>query len=506
MTELIVGSRKRSAIYLLLILILGTALRLFRLGHQSFWWDEVYSATLSSKSLATVALNFGQTPTLYHVLLHFWLYLGRSDAMIRLLSVLFAIAALWAVYLLGKNLLDERHGLLCALLMAVSPFHIWYSQEARMYSLLILLSTASMLFFIKLLQKPKSWAIFWWPLSMGLAIYTHYYAAFILVCQVLFLLIFHKRYDLLWSRLRFALLALVVVSLPILYLFFINQRFSRLFSVGAGGNPFRIFSIPYTFFAFSLGFSYGPSIAELHRSISLATLQSYLTQILLATLLFSGLFILGLRSLWGEREKLVAVLLYLLVPVLGASLVSLLWPQVSYNVRYVSVALPIYLLVIARGLLTRRKRFIRWTLSILVMAMMLYSVWNHYYHEKYAKEDYRSAAQFITEDSEDGDIIMVTNLTPFQYYYQGTLPTRQFLWSPSFFRRMLEVQTYGYRRAWFVLSREWGSDPEGKMSNYMKNTFAAVSETTFANLYVNLYDLTTNRSDRGINVPRREGK
>jgi len=491
----IASPKKHDNIYLWLILVLGAILRIYKLGSQSFWYDEIYSANLSAKSLSEVALRFGQTPTLYHILLNFWLYLGRSDAMIRLLSAVFGVIALWVVYLVGKNLLDTKHGLLGAFLLAISPFHIWYSQEARMYSLLILLSSASMLFFIKFLKEKRGWPSVWWILTTVMAIYTHYHAAFILFCQVVFFLFFRAKYRSRWSRFGYSLGAMAIMVLPSFFLMFPGGQFDTAQDWALAGNPLRVFSVPYTFFAFSLGFSYGPSVAELHRSLSLATVRPYLTQVVPAFFLFSAIFVMGVRSLWREREQLAFLLLYLIVPIVGACLVSLLWPRASYNVRYVSAALTGFILILARGLLVPRYQIVRWTLMAFVLMVTLLSVHNHYYQEKYAKADYRSAAQFVRVHSELSDVILTTQVGLFTYYYRGPLVVHKLFWSPISYRQMIRMRVQGYQRAWMALSREWGLDPEGNMKDYMKRTFQAVKETTITNLYLGLFDLTATQED-----------
>ncbi|MFC1682630.1 glycosyltransferase family 39 protein [Candidatus Zixiibacteriota bacterium] len=481
---------KREKTYLALILLLGTVLRLWRLGNQSFWWDEVYSATLSAKSLGAVIPRFGQTPTLYHILLHFWLYLGQGDVWIRLLSVLFGVIGLWLIYLLGKSLLDARHGLLCAFLVAISPFHIWYSQEARMYSLLTLLSVASMVFFVKFLKEDKRGMVYGWVLTTGLAVYTHYYAAFAIVAQFLFLIFFLPRYRSRWPRILSAMGIMALFILPIVILMLFGDQLANACAVGAGGNPVQIFSFPYTFFAFSMGFSYGPSIAELHRSATFATVRPYLGQILPALLLFAILFIAGLRSLWRERERFVFLLLYMLVPIVGAVLFSMLWPQLSFNVRYASTALAAYILILARGLLAWRSKFVRWMFMALLVVFVLLSLHGHFYQDRYAKEDHRSAAEFISAYAEQGDVILTTHQIPFTYYYRGPLTVRSLFWSPKFYRQMIRWRVQGSHRVWLVMSREWGVDPEGKMQSFMQEKYATVVETTFANIYLSLYDMS----------------
>lgn len=486
--------QRRQRLYLAFILVLGLVLRLVKLGGQSFSYDEVYSSSLSAKSLGVVATRFCQTPALYHILLHFWLYLGRSDVIIRLLSVLLGMASLWVVYLLGKELLDAKHGLVGAFLLSISPYHIWYSQDARMYSLLVLLSSASMVFFIKFLRGKRGWPSVWWVLTTVLSIYTHYYAAFVLFAQATFYLIFLRKYRSLARPFGRALGAMAILVLPIFFLLS-GGRFAQVLSEGAGANPFHIFSVPYTFFAFSLGFSYGPSVAELHWSTSLATVRPYLTLVLPAALLFSALFVLGLLSLWRERKRWILVLLYLLLPILGTCLISLIWPQVSYNVRYASSALSAYVIVLARGLLAPRNRMIRWGLMILVVIFSFVSINNHYHQQKYAKANYRWAAQFVSQNSQEGDVILATAFRAFKYYYRGPLVVHHLLWSPAFYRQMIAKGVRGFRRSWLVMSREWVADPEGKMKGYMRMTYPAVMETTFSNIYVGLFDLTATRED-----------
>lgn len=485
-------SRKNHITILGLIMALGITVRLIHLGTQSFWWDEVYSANLASKSLIKVVSCFGQTPTLYHVVLHFWRILGHSDTFFRLLSVAFGIAAIPVIYALGKELFDARHGLLSAFLLAVSPFHLWYSQETRMYAMLILVSLASVLFFIRFLHQRGRWSGPWWILTTALAIYTHYYAVFIPIFQVIYFVICRRAYRSLWRHFRLSLAAIILLGIPIVTVVFLGPRFSEILTQGAGGNPFRAFSLPYTFFAFSLGFSYGPSVAELHRSTSLAAVQPYWSHLIPPTIVFFIAFASGLGWLWRrrEREKLVFFLLYLFIPMAGASIISSQLNVISYNVRYVSVIFPAYLLILAHGLLSTRRRILRWLLILVILGATVISIANYYFVPRYSKEDYRSAARFISAHAQQEDIILVTHLVSFSYYYQGPVPARSFFWSHAFYRKLPEIQLSDYRRAWFVLSREWGSDPDGIVSSYMMRTFHTVQETTFANLSLSLFDLT----------------
>lgn len=482
-------TKRKGDILVGLILALGTALRLFHLGSQSFWWDEVYSASLSAQKLETVTSRFGQTPAFYHVLLHLWQYLGQSDGTIRLLSVIFGVITLWIVYRLGREFLDRTQGLLCAFLIAISPFHVWYSQEARMYSLLILLCTLATLFFVRFLKRSPGWPGLWWALTTALGLYTHYYALFVLAFQLLYMMIFWRRYRALWPRVFWALTTIVLLIVPILLIFFPGGRYAMVCAEGAGRNPLRPFSVPYTFFALSLGFSYGPSVSELHRLAAWPTVRPYLGSILPAGAVYVTLFVLGLRSLWRDRRRLAFVLLYLFVPIAGACLAVLAMPQLSYNVRYVSMILPAYGLILTRGLLSSSRRLIRWGLLALVLILVSISLYNYYTDARYHREDFRRAVEIISRNERAGDVVLGTHLRPIKYYYHGDMVIHNLLWSPVFYRRMIDVRLQRYHRAWVLISRGWVSDPEGEILEYMRGKYSAVQETTFTGLYLGLFDL-----------------
>ena len=153
-------SRKQSHVLVVLIAALGIVVRLIKLGSMSFSYDEWYSSTISAKSLAVVSTRFCQTPTLYHIFLHFWLKLGSNDVIIRLLSVLFGVITIWVIYLLGKKMLDVKHGLICAFLLAISPFHIWYSTEAKNNAMVIFFTVLIFVSYANLLENGRwKWVI-----------------------------------------------------------------------------------------------------------------------------------------------------------------------------------------------------------------------------------------------------------------------------------------------------------------------------------------------------------
>jgi mannosyltransferase len=135
----------------------AAALRFHSLAAKSFWFDEGVSvaiARLDWYNFARILWRREANMSLYYLLLRGWLHFGRSEFFVRSLSVCFAVASIPVIYLLGRRLFDARVGLLAAALLAVNAYHVQYSQDARSYSLMVLLCLLSSLHFLKYLGEP----------------------------------------------------------------------------------------------------------------------------------------------------------------------------------------------------------------------------------------------------------------------------------------------------------------------------------------------------------------
>src|SRR5512135_2186878 len=148
-----------------MVLLLAFALRAYKLGDQNVWWDEAFSVWVARHDLGTLTtIAAGDThPPLYYWLLNPWMLItGPSEFAIRFPSLMFGVIAVALVYRLGRQL-SERFPLLvatrAALLLATSRFHIWWSQEIRMYSLATMWSVASSL---ALLMALRTRTTQWW--------------------------------------------------------------------------------------------------------------------------------------------------------------------------------------------------------------------------------------------------------------------------------------------------------------------------------------------------------
>ncbi|HEX8744844.1 MAG TPA: glycosyltransferase family 39 protein [Thermoleophilaceae bacterium] len=169
---------------LLGLVVLAAALRFWRIGHQSYWLDEVFTVNLVNEDLAGMLKGVRETestPHLYYALAWLWEKVtGDGEGALRSLSALFGIATVPVAYLAGRELFRPAVALTAAALVAVNPWLVWYSQEARAYALLVLLTGAALLFFL----RGRVWP---WALCSALAVLTHYFAAFMVAPMGLWL-------------------------------------------------------------------------------------------------------------------------------------------------------------------------------------------------------------------------------------------------------------------------------------------------------------------------------
>jgi uncharacterized membrane protein len=188
----------------LVILTSVTAILSFLfLQSKSFWYDEVISVAIARSDWSSfwyVVSHYEVNMSLYYFLLHLWANLGQSEFFLRSLSVIFSILTIPAIYLLGSRLFDKRVALLSALLMSFNAFFIRYAQEARSYSLLLLLATLSSYLFVSAVRKSskKVWAAY--IIVNALAMYAHVFIIFVILAQIMSLL-FLKPKDIPWKGL-----------------------------------------------------------------------------------------------------------------------------------------------------------------------------------------------------------------------------------------------------------------------------------------------------------------
>ncbi|HAL61915.1 MAG TPA: hypothetical protein DCP08_05845 [Chloroflexi bacterium] len=412
------ASSKRNLALLCAILFLALALRSFRLDGQSLWSDEGVSVALAQRDLATIARDAAHDihPPLYYYLLHFWVRLfGTGEIAVRSLSVLCGLLLVFFTYLLGRALFDDRVALVASFLAAISPFQIYYSQETRMYILVALQGAISLFLFLKFARatREEDTASLWptvafYTLFITSALYTHYFAfTLFLVANVAYALwLFLTPSARKWPALTLWSLSQLLVIL--LYLPWLNFAREQLRTWPAISQPI------------SLGFL----AQEVLRIFSLGLFAQ------MGPLVFGFLVValLGLIPNKDEGYSIVVALTYLLLPPLVMYLLSLSRPL--YRPKLLLLATPGYLLLLARGVsgVWMEKVRIRNLVSgILLLFMTLASgssLHGYFFDPRYARDDYRGLARYITATGKDGDAILLNapgQIDIFSYYYKGPL-------------------------------------------------------------------------------------
>ena len=427
---------------LLLVFLVAFALRLYRLGYQSLWYDEAVSIQLATKDLVGLTQHTAGDihPPLYYYLLHFWIEAaGSSEFSAAFLSLIFGILLIAGCFRLGTDLYDRRVGLLAAFLVAVSPFNLWYSQEIRMYTLGAFLGLVSLYCLMKMVGltsrdgqgQPVSagapsdggggaWKFFiGYVLFAAAGLYALYYFAFLLIFENLFVFGWWvvarraRRHPPLLLR-RWVLAQVLVV---VLYLPWLPVALRQ--ALDPPVPPWRGFT------------GLGAVVLESWTALSLG--QSVDPESLLVWPVLSfmfALYLLGVRgAVSGHRGALKSVLLcgYTFAPLFIIYLLSLRTPL--FHVRYVFTYSPPFYLLLAVGLAGLRRSW-RLALPIGLTVITLAcgdSIYRFFLDPQYAADDHRGAVSYIEKRIAPADAVLINAgyaYPAFLYYYEGAIAWR----------------------------------------------------------------------------------
>ena len=480
---------------LLLTIVIALALRMYRLGSQSLWLDEAWSVRVANHSLGEILRYRSNIPPLHQVVVRLFIaILGTSEFSVRLPSVLAGVLSVVLVYAITTRLFNKSAGLVAGLILAISPYHVWYSQDARPYALLIVLSLASVWFFLNLRDRPNFIGFTGYVVTTTLAMYTHVYALFLLLFQNLYMLYSWRKPARLGLKWIVSQATVLVLSVPWYHFIFF------IFSGHRGAAPWAGFRkevdpivIPYTFFVYSVGISVGPSLADLHLSRSLDLFMPYVGVLLPACIAFALMFLLGLYSTGKDKPRSPFLFLYLFVPILGAFMITVLYGRITYNVRYTAVALPAYTIVLAKGITSVKHKGWRLLLILLIVGFSAHALGNYYFNPKYAKEDARSAAQYLETAAGERDVIVVLEIVhALEHYYDGPVEVHGVfpyqLASIADLQNELSQIARGHDRLWLVWSRPW-VDPEASVKRYFDERYEIIDRRNFPGVQVYGYAL-----------------
>ncbi len=439
-------------------LLIGSVLRLLGLDRLSYWFDEIATLTFSRPPISTI-LSSGSDgifhPPLYYAIMHYWIIPSDAAVWTRLFSALVGIGTIPVVYALGRRLFNRQVGVVAAWLLALSPWHIWYSQETRMYALVCLWGALSLLCGVSWVQAPH------WHKGLGyvtvtvLGLYTNYTMV--------------------------AIWPLAAVLLPL--------WLRGSWSTGKW--------LPWLGLQALVILCYGPQLSQLPSSLSalynsdylgasIGSVADNLPRILFALILVglvAGVVGIGLRRLPAlYRQQLIVGALLLL---LGGSLLIMLSPSGTLLKRLLSIFIPLLCLGGAWAITQVHLTILRlpyWVaVSAVAVGLMFVLV---------PKEPWRELVAYLDRVSQPGDLVIVEPphyTLAFAYYDRNNLSLQQV--NPQGLTPDFAHQIAAARRVWLILSSESTLDPSRQVRSWFAARYHPALDWEYYRITVQRYDV-----------------
>jgi 4-amino-4-deoxy-L-arabinose transferase-like glycosyltransferase len=422
---------KKQIIIFLLILFLGGALRLYGLNKQSFWYDELRSLEHSEKedisSVIAIISEVEIHPPGYYIFLHYITkFFGNSEIIVRLPSAIFGIIAIFIIFLLGRKLYSYKEGLIASFLMASLYQPIYYSQEARPYTMLLLFTMLSVYFYIDIFtnfwhgKQTTYYLIIGYILSAIFSCYVHYFGVYFICIQFLILFLFsiRKPKNILTTLLIY--LVILIAYLPSLPRFLDILKFTTIYSKLLRSSLEQSY--------LSVG---SKGIVTLFNQLTIAAFNNSKTfavfvLVLCLSLLVKTFYIFLRSKSLGKHTKdinclIFFILLWVVLPFLGAYLISLFWVPV-FSERNLIIILPALYIFFSRSIVSLFLNIKIQTIIIIITASLIAGTFNIDYYRKPFKEQFREAGEFVAKNSYSYDdlSIIAWGCSPrfFDYYIE----------------------------------------------------------------------------------------
>lgn len=386
---------------------LAFAVRVVGLGRQGLWFDEtvsVFVARMDWREGINFLLADGVHPPLYYAVQKALLAFGSSEAALRLPAAVFGTLAVPLLYRIASRWAPQAR-VMAALLLALSPLAVWYSREARMYSLLMLLTLAGMALYANLLLnlRPSGRLSSTFAVVHGLVYLTHFFGGMLLIIQLVHLAFTLRRHA---AVLRRWTILQAIAFIPVLaWTALLATRSGRYF--GIGWIPTPVWRDPLlTMVNFSAGYS--PPLTGLHWA---------------SAALLLTLALVGLRAAWRAPSLALLTGLWAFLPI-GLGLVfSLARPL--YVDRFFLGSLPPLLLLAAQGLTVVPGR-LRLAAAALTLALIGWGLYRLDFSPGSVKEQWREAGAYLSAARADEIVVprVLQIVVPLSLYYRGEAPVQ----------------------------------------------------------------------------------
>ncbi len=451
------------------------ALRLGLAGVQSLRLDESLSLKEAQLPLGTMVGNLFRWdvhPPLYYTFLHVWVWLtGTGVFALRLPSVIFGTAAVPLLYVVARRFTSERGATFAAAIGAASPFWIWHSDDARMYTLLLVLALAALwrLFVAYERNRPRDWVVY--GLVTAVSLYSHYFAILMLPVHAVWLLSQRPPQAVVLRRWLPAVAGAVSLLAVWLVVMVVHDGVGGVAAINTGVREsplgFSFLGSLYTFFLFLLVYVLG--YGQIGHGVGILGLA--------AAMLAGGWPLVAVLAVVSGkvgrwlRSREAAVLGFWIVFSLGTVYLLNLWKGNVWMQRYLIAVSPA-LFVLLGAALARVIRPVALGAAVIVAVLTVATVVDTYDRGNVASEDWRGVATVIDRSARPGDAVAVVPwfyVTPLDYYLHGPLPVRGALLTGQTPRRALLSTLTRLARAhrghdlWVATAYESVFDPQGTL-------------------------------------------
>ncbi|MBK8987071.1 MAG: glycosyltransferase family 39 protein [Chloroflexi bacterium] len=483
------------------ILLLSFALRLHRVGDRALWWDEGWSIWVARQSLAAIVYQTGHDvhPPLYFGLLHLWRAAsGDSEFALRSLSVVFGSLTIAAVYLLGRSVGGWRVGLLAALFLATSRFHIVWSQEIRMYALAGFLAALGTWAARRVWERGKlaDYVLYSGCMTAGL-LTLYLFFPIPLAINLAWLWVLwraRQRRKTLWAWGAAQLVILLIVGAWLVYALpgFLSTSSATPIAVA------DFLKIYWTVLVTGI-----PLNVELYARLTLPVLAVFGTAVF--TLVHHARHD-GRMGRWRMARDVTLFLSGLLIPLGVVVYVTL--PKVGayappFDPRYLVIFTGYYVILLAWGL-GRLGSGRRWPLAAAlgaaVVGVSLVGM-RGYYDGRIRLDDYKSLAATLRAYAHENDAVILysdPDWPIFAYHYPGAWAGLPHLWqmTPETAVNYLAPIWQDSEGVWLAITPYGGvTDPQGYVPAWLAEQAVAVSEYNFGDKALRFYARTPERAE-----------
>lgn len=381
-------------------MIIGAVLRIYHLDYNSFWLDEAATHVFTQQSLGDywqLLSNLGEVhPPLFYIVEKITLVFGTSEFLYRLFPALFGIATIPLFYIIGKKMLGCPVGIIMGALITFSPFHLQYSQDARMYTMLLFITSIALIFYLKAIKSNTItyWILF--GLASAIVVWTHFMAFILIGALILYSIYYLVKGKKSPVNLMVSMVVMGVLLSPLLFIIK-GLFFNRIGSAPTWGYTGDLFIVKSVILLFS------------NNSISF--------------LFLAILFCLGSTWLFFEyRERFCFIIFIVAVSIVTGFILSYRMP---IDPRYFIFLLPFFYALMASAVLPFLQKFREKPVLIIFIAILI-CVWApqlYGYYENPINEDWRSASLFVKNTAKSGDFLVIMpdyNQLPFDFYYNNS--------------------------------------------------------------------------------------